>query len=288
MKKSHHKDPTHAAVIGIVAVVAIIGLVLLLVNLAPPEQRVGQVTEIFKQRSQETTYDESESYGNKQPLPNQKANSNIFGNRIKGEIVVPPNVIAGKGGNDNLVGSEQDDTILAGPGDDTVIGKGGDDLISGNQGDDKIIAGDGNDRVDGGKGDDYIDAGAGDDLIGGGPGDDIILAGPGDDVIFPHIDVTDVTDPISLSASPTSQRDIVKCGPGHDIVYLNEDASEWTITSAEENLLDGSVTLHLDWNSDVHADTPRVVTIQLVDCEEVYAYLGSGHDDDVLRIWPIE
>jgi hypothetical protein len=58
MKKSHHKDPTHTAVIGIVAVVAIIGLVLLLVNLAPPEQRVGQAGRILQQK---TAYSDSSS-----------------------------------------------------------------------------------------------------------------------------------------------------------------------------------------------------------------------------------
>ena len=82
----------------------------------------------------------------------------------------------GTGGNDRLLGSEQDDVLFGYNGNDVLIGGGGDDILRGGggggadvlrggNGDDTLYGGDGNDRLIGGRGLDVMTGGAGADLF---------------------------------------------------------------------------------------------------------------------------
>ncbi|HEY8515447.1 MAG TPA: calcium-binding protein [Candidatus Binatia bacterium] len=67
---------------------------------------------------------------------------------------LPPAVLIGGPGDDELLGGVRDDDLRGGPGRDTLQGRGGDDRIRGDGGNDRIVwyAGDGVDRIDGGAG----------------------------------------------------------------------------------------------------------------------------------------
>jgi len=72
-------------------------------------------------------------------------------------------LIAGRGGKDDLSGLD---------GDDEVHGGKGTDLVHGNAGDDLIFGGKAGDALDGGAGNDWLNGGAGNDRLTGGEGDD--------------------------------------------------------------------------------------------------------------------
>ena len=100
--------------------------------------------------------------------------------------------IEGRGGHDDITGTDGDDTIYgdfkdvletATDGNDYIRGLGGDDTIDGGSQGDYIFGGEGDDNIDGGNGYDYVDGGVGDDFIRGGNGEDIIIGGAGDDNI---------------------------------------------------------------------------------------------------------
>jgi Ca2+-binding RTX toxin-like protein len=76
------------------------------------------------------------------------------------------NLITGTGGNDRIIGSEDDDIIFGLAGNDQLEGRGGDDIVFGGRG---------NDRISGGTGDDILVGGPGNDQLDGGPGLDIAL-----------------------------------------------------------------------------------------------------------------
>ncbi|UCH48816.1 MAG: VCBS domain-containing protein [Betaproteobacteria bacterium] len=69
--------------------------------------------------------------------------------------------IAGRAGNDTIVGSAFDDILYGDGGDDTLLGNGGDDFLYG---------GDGNDVLEGGAGSDYLFGETGDDTYRFGTG----------------------------------------------------------------------------------------------------------------------
>ncbi|MBQ17489.1 MAG: hypothetical protein CMJ65_10225 [Planctomycetaceae bacterium] len=82
--------------------------------------------------------------------------------------------IAGRDGNDVLLGSALPDRIDGGAGDDVLRGGGGPDRLRGGPGADRLNGQRGNDRLDGGDGDDTLAGGAGADLLAGGLGDDVL------------------------------------------------------------------------------------------------------------------
>ena len=107
------------------------------------------------------------------------------------------------GGDDEIVGTDENDTLNGGAGNDTIAGGLGDDLITGGIGDDvlrgdlnsrdpqdnqmggndTISGGAGNDRIGGKGGNDELLGGDGDDMIWGDDGDDILRGGLGDDML---------------------------------------------------------------------------------------------------------
>ena len=89
--------------------------------------------------------------------------------------------IRGLGGDDRIYGGSQGDYIFGGDGDDTIDAGNGYDYVEGGDGDDTIIGGNGEDIIDGGDGDDTINAGNGRDRVFGGDGDDYIRGGNHDD-----------------------------------------------------------------------------------------------------------
>ena len=89
--------------------------------------------------------------------------------------------IRGLGGDDEIYGGSQGDYIFGGDGDDTIDAGNGYDYVEGGDGDDTIIGGNGEDVIDGGDGDDTINAGNGRDRVFGGDGDDYIQGGNHDD-----------------------------------------------------------------------------------------------------------
>jgi Ca2+-binding RTX toxin-like protein len=61
-------------------------------------------------------------------------------------LVSVPVVIHGRGGNDQLEGSELADHLHGGRGDDTIAALGGDDIVDGGAGTDTLMGGPGTDR----------------------------------------------------------------------------------------------------------------------------------------------
>ena len=123
------------------------------------------------------------------PLPVGDAVGDKFGG---GARHVSGSKIEGRGGNDDITGTDGDDEIYGdfegvaeavGDGNDYIRGLGGDDEIYGGSQGDYIFGGDGDDTIDAGNGYDYVEGGDGDDIIRGGNGEDIIDGGDGDDTI---------------------------------------------------------------------------------------------------------
>lgn len=88
-------------------------------------------------------------------------------------------VLAGGGGNDLLIGTDQVDLLIGDDGQDLLVGGAEDDVLIGGAENDMLFAGAGDDVVEGGTGDDIIFGGLGDDNIDGGTGNDFINAGSG-------------------------------------------------------------------------------------------------------------
>ena len=123
------------------------------------------------------------------PLPVGDAVGDKFGG---GARHVSGSKIEGRGGNDDITGTDGADIIYGdfegvveavGDGNDYIRGLGGDDEIYGGSQGDYIFGGDGDDTIDAGNGYDYVDGGDGDDTIRGGNGEDVIVGGDGDDTI---------------------------------------------------------------------------------------------------------
>ena len=123
------------------------------------------------------------------PLPVGDAVGDKFGG---GARHVSGSKIEGRGGNDDITGTDGDDEIYGdfegvaeavGDGNDYIRGLGGDDEIYGGSQGDYIFGGDGDDTIDAGNGYDYVEGGDGDDTIIGGNGEDVIDGGDGDDNI---------------------------------------------------------------------------------------------------------
>jgi len=97
-------------------------------------------------------------------------------------------VIMGGGGGDVIIGGDGNDHLYGqspnGGADsaDSITGGTGMDYIQGNAGNDTLDGGDGPDRINGGANDDLISGGLGNDAINGNLGNDTIDAGDGNDV----------------------------------------------------------------------------------------------------------
>ncbi|WP_316016067.1 calcium-binding protein [Roseobacter sp. HKCCA0434] len=92
--------------------------------------------------------------------------------------------VFGHGGNDTVVGKENNDYLSGGRGDDLVKGKDGNDELFGNRGRDKLIGGKGDDYLFGGIGRDKLKGGDGDDTLHGNLGHDILKPGSGEDYLW--------------------------------------------------------------------------------------------------------
>ena len=136
---------------------------------------------------------------------------------------VTGSTIEGRGGNDDITGTDGDDVIYgdydhrhlnATDGKDYIRGLGGDDTIRGGGLADYIFGGAGNDYIRGDVGYDFLDGGDDDDIIEGGTGDDHILGGAGDDVLIGGDD-----------------RDVIFGEDGNDVLIGGRAAIEttWTI-----------------------------------------------------------
>ena len=89
---------------------------------------------------------------------------------------------SGTGGDDTIVGTDNNETINGGNGDDDIHGCGGNDILSG---------GNANDTLNGGTGNDKLNGGNGRDTLTGGPGDDIFICGNGPDTVTDFNNVTE-------------------------------------------------------------------------------------------------
>jgi subtilisin-like proprotein convertase family protein len=83
-----------------------------------------------------------------------------------------PGVYCGLGGDDRMIGGEQNEVFDGGPGRDVIEGGGGRDDLSGGAGADVLRGGEGRDVLRGGAGGDRLTGGAGRDLVIGGAGVD--------------------------------------------------------------------------------------------------------------------
>ena len=105
---------------------------------------------------------------------------------ISGEAL-ESNRIAGRNGNDTLIGGEADDSLFGSNGDDSLDGGGGDDSLFGAADNDIIRAGSGNDLGGGGRGSDSIFGSDGNDTLSGAGQSDTLSGGAGAD-IFNYVD----------------------------------------------------------------------------------------------------
>ena len=87
------------------------------------------------------------------------------------------------GGDDAIVGTDEDDKLVGLNGDDDLIGRAGNDLLIGGDGDDVLSGRAGNDALSGGSGADVLIGGKGNDLLEGGAGADVLLGGAGTDTL---------------------------------------------------------------------------------------------------------
>jgi Ca2+-binding RTX toxin-like protein len=69
------------------------------------------------------------------------------------------------GGDDILIGDDQDNRLAGGDGDDLLDGGGGGDLLEGGRGADTLLGGEGDDVLDGGGNTDHLDGGNGFDIV---------------------------------------------------------------------------------------------------------------------------
>jgi Ca2+-binding RTX toxin-like protein len=83
----------------------------------------------------------------------------------------------GRGGNDDLRGSDGADLILGGDGNDLVRGGPGGDVLRGQNGDDRLDGEDGDDVLEGGADEDTLDGGNGADAVRGQDGEDVFDMG---------------------------------------------------------------------------------------------------------------
>jgi Ca2+-binding RTX toxin-like protein len=94
---------------------------------------------------------------------------NILGDNTTGDIwdflgmTLVDATIQGRGGDDNISGSNGAETIQGGEGNDSLSGNGGGDLLDGGNGNDSLKGGNGNDTLNGGVGIDTLDGGNGGD-----------------------------------------------------------------------------------------------------------------------------
>lgn len=120
--------------------------------------------------------------------------------------------LEGLGGNDYLVGANDDDVhelLIGGDGSDDIRGFAGDDTIHGNGG---------TDYVDGGEGDDMVYGEGALDIMSGGRGLDQMWAGEGDDVVCgdlvgPAFDGPADADVFNFSSATPSTWAYTDCDP---------------------------------------------------------------------------
>ena len=163
----------------------------------------------------------------------------LFGDSWSLEYPFAENMVGGDdkliGGNDNDIVSGQagNDELRGGSGEDQLLGGDGNDSIRGDAGSDTISGGRGNDQLRGDDGDDLIRGDDGDDLLFGGTGNDILLGGGGKD-----------------SINGNEGRDLLIGGRNGDVMNGNDgdDLLIAGFTSFDNN----DVALHevmLEWNS---------------------------------------
>jgi len=100
--------------------------------------------------------------------------------------------IEGLGGNDTLVGSDQNNVIDGGTGNDRLYGRDGDDNLVGGTGNDRLYGDGGNDTLGGGDGSDYLYGGDGNDTFiveAGEKASDRFYGGDGLDVVTSDGDI---------------------------------------------------------------------------------------------------
>ena len=109
---------------------------------------------------------------------NQDDNLDAFGGN---------DIVWGRGGNDTIIGGDGNEHLYGQSpnggtdGADSISGGNGSDYIQGNAGNDTLDGGAGSDRINGGKDNDLISGGAGADRINGNAGNDTIDGGDGND-----------------------------------------------------------------------------------------------------------
>jgi hypothetical protein len=88
------------------------------------------------------------------------------------------------GGNDRILGTQDNDIVNGNAGNDKIVGAGGGDLLLGGEGNDLIGGGEGDDLIKGDEGDDYLVGAAGNDVLRGGAGSDVLIGSAGNDILI--------------------------------------------------------------------------------------------------------
>lgn len=111
--------------------------------------------------------------------------------------------IFGGGGNDNLLGGQEDDVLDGDVGDDILFGNLGADIITGGDGNDNLFGGKDNDNLSGDLGNDILSGDFGIDALTGGGGSDIFVLGIGGGGADAITDFQDGADLMQLPAEFT-------------------------------------------------------------------------------------
>lgn len=209
-------------------------------------------------------------------------------------------IVYGKDGDDQFIGTKYDNTFYPGNGGDTVEAGAGNDIIDarndlpstrrdvfyGQDGNDSIYGGASGEYIDGGDGDDLIDTGAGNDVVRGGIGNDrIIKSGPGEFNLLGEAGDDSITvegasrgqiygdagnDTINLNKTNSWE---AWTGSGNDVVNANSSNYGYLYTDKgnDKVTLSGlhDVTVYLGDGDD---------TVELNNCENVKVYGGYGKD----------
>lgn len=171
-------------------------------------------------------------------------------------------------------GSDQADSIdarldssglfLAGRGgDDTVLGGSGDDILTGDEGNDSLVGGDGGDVIIGDEGSDTLLGGAGDDFLEGGLGNDSLTGGDGNDWFnYPSGDGLDTISDFNtgntgaLLDGDTTNNDFIDLSSYYDSIF------EVWADQADDGILNQSNTTDTKGNTTDYSDNTQFGTGQ--------------------------
>ena len=149
-----------------------------------------------------------------------------FHNGLEIEIGNFASFIVGSGGDDTLIGTNQNDFIHGSGGDDLIRARGGDDVAIGGLGNDAVHGEGDKDLVVGSNGDDLLTGGKENDTLSGDSGNDRLIGGTGADILAGGGNDVIITDSgYDPNDNPGDDLIVFGRGDGKDIVFDRFDGA---------------------------------------------------------------